>query len=620
MPGRPGTPIVVELETVKVPLDPGLDYEALSYTWGSPKNPIAIAVAQEDYYRTVKVTRNCAEALDALRLRDRPRLLWIDAMCINQKDEKEKSAQVSLMASIYRDAFRVTAWLGPALEDTKVAFDWIRKVNTHVSLNPQTNELSPLSDDCRWMQPGGYALIDEDEVCALARLLSHPWFERVWIWQEIRLGYSRAVLKCGKFEIAWAAFCAADRYGIGKTFKGPSHKTLLSRSDTYVRRLRDIRPRSILPLLDFMRSSKCRDRRDRLFAVRDMVYPDSKERLGQPDYSKHWHAVYTGLCVRSGTLDFLRFVTEHKEHELPSWVPDWTPSDVNVTIDGRAAEYTTDKALKFSGRRLSVKGRLVTTVQNVVRSTLRGNWGDSATGALQEGLSRLLQSTLIELGMNIDSVDISALSHVLTIGEMREAYHPANHHLPKIEELIEVVRTLATSSRTPSRLEDAMIHIASRCWGRSLLLMADGNFGLGPSHTQPGDSVSILLGCGTPMVQRLIADGEYHVIGAAYVSGLMEGQAFLGPLLPQYDFVWYEHKGQHYPAFRAKSDGSIRLRDPRLPGLSHEWRYIGSLDDPRGLAFENTKTEERRCHRTGPQLDAEAVEARGIKLDTITFV
>ncbi|KXT09856.1 hypothetical protein AC579_2087 [Pseudocercospora musae] len=55
-----------------------------------------------------------------------------------------------------------------------------------------------------------------------------------------------------------------------------------------------------------------------------MVDGNSQAILGQPEYSKHWHAVYTGLCIGYARneldLEFLRFVTEHKEQGLPSWV------------------------------------------------------------------------------------------------------------------------------------------------------------------------------------------------------------------------------------------------------------------------------------------------------------
>jgi hypothetical protein len=53
--------------------------------------------------------------------------LWIDAICINQTNNKEKSFQVGLMAEIYQQANHVFAWLGPATKSSNSA---IRCINT----------------------------------------------------------------------------------------------------------------------------------------------------------------------------------------------------------------------------------------------------------------------------------------------------------------------------------------------------------------------------------------------------------------------------------------------------------------------------------------------------------
>lgn len=56
------------------------DFEALSYAWGSAENPVNISI-QQSGWKTLPVTQNLAEALPYLRYQDRPRVLWIDAIC-----------------------------------------------------------------------------------------------------------------------------------------------------------------------------------------------------------------------------------------------------------------------------------------------------------------------------------------------------------------------------------------------------------------------------------------------------------------------------------------------------------------------------------------------------------
>jgi hypothetical protein len=98
-------PLVVELEEAP-------EFEALSYVWGLPNDPVGILCDNE----VVPVTQNLHGALVRLRRSgdsDQPRRVWIDALCINQTDIYERSQQISFMKDIYYRAKHVVAWLGP---------------------------------------------------------------------------------------------------------------------------------------------------------------------------------------------------------------------------------------------------------------------------------------------------------------------------------------------------------------------------------------------------------------------------------------------------------------------------------------------------------------------------
>ena len=58
------------------------------------------------------MTKNLYDALKGLRKIEQDRVIWADALCINQKDDKDKSAQVRKMSRIYERATRVVVWLG----------------------------------------------------------------------------------------------------------------------------------------------------------------------------------------------------------------------------------------------------------------------------------------------------------------------------------------------------------------------------------------------------------------------------------------------------------------------------------------------------------------------------
>jgi hypothetical protein len=49
--------------------------------------------------------------------------IWIDAICINQDDNLERSAQVQIMGSIYQTAKRLRIWLGEHSPNTIAAIE-----------------------------------------------------------------------------------------------------------------------------------------------------------------------------------------------------------------------------------------------------------------------------------------------------------------------------------------------------------------------------------------------------------------------------------------------------------------------------------------------------------------
>ena len=84
-PGSFHSPIKGQLEQVTLTTD--CCYEALSYVWGDKEDLSMITVNNEPFY----ITKNLECALRHLRYTECLRFLWIDAICINQRDDDEKS-------------------------------------------------------------------------------------------------------------------------------------------------------------------------------------------------------------------------------------------------------------------------------------------------------------------------------------------------------------------------------------------------------------------------------------------------------------------------------------------------------------------------------------------------
>jgi hypothetical protein len=130
-------------------------YEALSYVWGDTGETIPIWVDNNQF----PVTANLHAAL--LRLRDHSfeRIIWIDAICINQKNLQEQGHQVQLMAKIYSNAHRVIVWLGEEAIGRKGALEDIRLAANKELL-------------------GHSKKINKQ---AILNLLQRPWFRRIWV-------------------------------------------------------------------------------------------------------------------------------------------------------------------------------------------------------------------------------------------------------------------------------------------------------------------------------------------------------------------------------------------------------------------------------------------------------
>lgn len=120
-PGLFNDPIHCQLEQVS--LSAGHSYEALSYAWGDAKDTSPMILDRTPYY----ITKNLECALRYLRYKESPRVLWIDAICIDQNDLDEKSEQVPIMGEIYSRATKVYAWLGEADRQIDCVFDVLQE-------------------------------------------------------------------------------------------------------------------------------------------------------------------------------------------------------------------------------------------------------------------------------------------------------------------------------------------------------------------------------------------------------------------------------------------------------------------------------------------------------------
>ncbi|KAF2269064.1 HET-domain-containing protein [Lojkania enalia] len=206
-PGEGPDPFYCTLEIVDLENFP-LKFEALSYVWGREKtdNPLLCGDIQGRIHGQLEITRNLEDALRALRLPNLRRRLWIDAVCINQKDFAERARQVSYMRSVYQHATRVVIWLGSKDLSVRRAFAFAHELALLVS-ELSMNSQSPQSPEQaqRSQLITNSILIDTmksrpEDAMALDTLLSKEYFERVWCIQEVAAAKA-CIAKCEDLEI-----------------------------------------------------------------------------------------------------------------------------------------------------------------------------------------------------------------------------------------------------------------------------------------------------------------------------------------------------------------------------------------------------------------------------------
>jgi hypothetical protein len=254
-----------------------MPYEALSYCWGSNELSHTIRVNG----KILLITSNLFQALRNLRLADRDRILWIDAICIDQHNILERGHQVDMMGRLYGQAEGVLIWLGD-IGDSGGLISTLQTFETNV---PNEARRQWASNDVRygdlWIRARYSSLEDEISLQSkMEHLTQNSWFSRVWIIQEVA-------------EAKKASLGCTDGWIDARTFAvGP--KLLQITPNTQCQAIIDIMPGTsrmsswfgrgpdLSTLLWRFRESEASDPRDRLYALLGI----SSDKPIAADYSK----------------------------------------------------------------------------------------------------------------------------------------------------------------------------------------------------------------------------------------------------------------------------------------------------------------------------------------------
>ena len=367
-------------------------FQALSYVWGDATKRqdlmVIVPVGEIEAVCKLSVTANLAEALVHYPFRDGHVVLWADAICINQDDHEERAQQVRLMQRIYSEADIVTAWLGHEAENSNLAMNLLTRIGESADVDLDTSRVTKRAAS-PWLTKSptdnGYTTLlldrnfpipwDGPEAQALEALFNRPWFERLWIRQEVILGGERTLLLCGGSSITWptfrkAAFLLADK----RVDDTHPHKVKWMLRTNLVARIWLHGKTPLRSLMRDLRSTACSDPRDRVYGALGILPFDSLGILRdiKPDYTKSVVQVYRDLVIAdmtvNGRADLLaECYSSDNSTWAPSWIPDWsTMTKLPIAVfeacaDGQSAAAAT---LCPDQKTLAIKGKLLATVSD----------------------------------------------------------------------------------------------------------------------------------------------------------------------------------------------------------------------------------------------------------------
>jgi hypothetical protein len=340
------------------------------------------------------------------------RLLWVDAVSLNQLDNEEKNIHVPIMGRIFANAQRVIIWLGHARPMDAITVSeimetiWIAGAEEQVRLNAQS--LSPKTLG-RVQLPRGTT--EDLPWRSLKRLFNSPWLSRIWCVQELKLARHTIVL-WGDQEIYWP-YLSATAGWIKMNYRrtgSPPHTFQCDNVHELAKNYRGPKEALLLSILHQYRSFKATDPRDKVYGLLGLMRHHMN---GDPlpitvDYSRSVASVYADALFASlamqekPSLRFLNYVVHPSDYDgdcdFRSWVPRWDEPWNHVTMnDFGYAPYDTTKGmsceynLSLDSDQLYVKGLFYDNVEY-------------AEDLLEDGLRKSSHATVFEYWRDTCSV------------------------------------------------------------------------------------------------------------------------------------------------------------------------------------------------------------------------
>jgi hypothetical protein len=518
-------------------------YVALSYVWGSTQDPATIFLNSQEFL----ITQNLAEALKELRLPDTDRVLWIDALCINQSDNSEKSNQVPLMGSIYENATSVIAWLGPHENGSVHAFEMLKRVEYDGNPIP------------------AIVTLDNSQAAflALTPLMSRDYWFRAWIVQEIAFAQELRI-RSGSDEVLYTTLQEVLCLPCQPVFLTltPPKWSLRSQNNIHTSRhfdqptlderllepglVRDGKSISPETYLGRLLDRRCLHGRDNVLAFYNLFSDEIKE-LMDTSYSspEDEFFIQATRAIIEGSQNLYIITIKGRQLrpkkgellacKMPSWCPHFgTSFRCNSIAPKSETGYTTPGAVvKFldKNRTLVARGFTIGTIDEIVHRKSRPTEKFQSLKNHNDFTNEMEHIKIclhFALSLDFDADDEAACS--AKFEALLETLGIGDYELPLCELLYKERKGELDFSDFDavhlSILSEVKFFTHSRrvCSFETALAMSRtlrNRFALVPSTARKNDIICYIFGCKVPVVLHQIAE-HYKVLGEAYVHEITD--------------------------------------------------------------------------------------------------
>jgi hypothetical protein len=333
----PLAPVLCTLVELSVDDNHDHPYEAISYVWGNDEQKSREIILNGLPFPVSSVVHDILEGHSSSF---KTRFLWIDSICIDQTDLKERSEQVRLMRDIYHGTERVVVWLGHS-DDAQLMPRLLTLLKGLIFMNNFSD-----ADLCKFFD----GQTKSPSWLALVKLYQNPWFRRVWVIQEIAVATKVHVIYGGRYldwmELVYtmSAFLEPEMSTLLLTTENVRDKReliLALRSAQQMERYRDElhmkNPLSLQEVILGCSTSLATDPRDKVYGLLGIATDlDPLDESLFPDYDKSVEEVYTAIARHflskddDADADALHILPlagighSRTLQHLPSWVPDFS--------------------------------------------------------------------------------------------------------------------------------------------------------------------------------------------------------------------------------------------------------------------------------------------------------